>query len=183
VDGGGRSFGRGGRQLWDSGGVRFGFEQRWTASVDAVEAVYLDEAFWSGLTGLTKTSPPEVLEVSRTGGRAVVRLRYRLSVDLPREAARFIDPDDVAWVEHTEWNLAERRADMRFEPVQAAALMKASAISTLSAAGGDTTRQIKGELRVRIPLLGGRVEHAVVDGIGEHLDEEADAVAARLIDA
>ena len=58
--------------------------------------------------------------------------------------------------------------------------MRASATAALAGDGDDTTRQVRGELRVRIPLVGGRVEHVVVEGIGDHLEEEADAVAARL---
>lgn len=166
--------------MWDAGTVRFGFEQRWEAAVDDVLAVYIDPDFWSGLTGLTKTSAPEVHGVDRSGDRVVVRLRYVLCVDLPKEAARFIDPDDVAWVEETTWDLAGRTAQVRFLPEQAAALMKASATADLLSDGGETAREVRGEIKVRIPLLGGRVEHAVVDGIGGHLEEEADAVAERL---
>lgn len=143
-------------------------------------AVYLDADFWSSMEGLTTTSPPTVLGIERRGDTALVRLRYRLSVELPSQAARFIDPDDVAWVEETTWRLTERRASVRFLPEQAAGLLRASADVTLAAAGAETTREIRGDLKVRIPLVGGRVEHAIVDGIGTTLEEEADAVANRL---
>jgi hypothetical protein len=160
--------------------VRFGFEQRWEADSDDVLAVYIDSDFWTSLDGLTKTSVPDVLEVKRTGDTALVRLRYVLTVELPSQAARFIDPDDVAWVEETTWQLTARTASVRFLPEQAAGLMKASASADLLTDGDDTTREVKGELKVRIPLVGGKVEHAIVDGIGGHLEEEADAVAQRL---
>ncbi len=169
-----------GAAVCDAGAMKFGFEQRWTADPGDVLAVYLDDGFWSSLDHLSATSAPEVLEVSRSAARAVVRLRYRLSVTLPAEASRFIDPDDVAWVEETTWDLAARTAAVRFLPDQAASLMKASAEATLFAEGAETLRQVKGDLRVRIPLLGGRVERVVVEGIGDHLEEEADAVAAAL---
>jgi hypothetical protein len=160
--------------------VRFGFEQRWEAAPDDVLAVYIDADFWSGLDNLTTTSSPDVLEVTRSGDRALVRLRYVLTVDLPSQASRFIDPDDVAWVEETTWDLTSRTATVRFLPEQAAGLMRASASAGLLGDGGETTREVKGELKVRIPLVGGKVEHAIVDGIGGHLEEEADAVADRL---
>jgi len=160
--------------------VRFGFEQRWTASADDVLEVYLDAGFWTALDGLSATSAPEVLEVTRHADTALVRLRYQLSVELPAQAARFIDPDDVSWIEETTWDLPARSAQVRFLPDQAASLMKASAGAALVADGADTTRTVRGELKVRIPLVGGRVEHVVVEGIGDHLEEEADAVATRL---
>ncbi len=164
----------------DAGDVKFAFEQRWTAAVDDVVDVYLDEGFWSGLSGLTTTSPPKVLGVERSGDRAVVSLHWVLSVDLPKEAARFIDPDDVAWTEETTWDLAARSATVAFRPDQAAGLLRASATAVLHQDGADAVRTIRGELKVRIPLVGHKVEPVIVDGIGEHLDEEADAVAARL---
>jgi hypothetical protein len=160
--------------------VRFGFEQRWEAAPDDVLAVYIDADFWSGLDTLSTTSAPQVLEVARRGDRALVRLRYVLTVDLPSQAARFIDPDDVAWVEETTWDLPARSARVRFLPEQASSLMKASATTALQADGLETAREVRGELRVRIPLVGGRVEQAIVEGIGGHLEEEADAVADRL---
>lgn len=160
--------------------MRFGFEQRWTASVDDVVDLYTDESFWRGVEGFGRTSAPEVLEVSRNGDRARTRLRWRLAVDLPREASRFIDPNNVAWVEDTRWDMAALTASVTFDPVQASALLRASADVTVTADGDDSVRRITGELKVRIPLLGHRVEQAISDGIGEHLGEEADVVASHL---
>ena len=166
--------------MCDATQVKFGFEQRWNASVDDVIEVYLDESFWTSLADLSTTTPPTVLDISRSGDRAVVRLHWVLSVDLPKEAARFIDPDDVAWVEETRWNLTDRAAEVTFQPDQAAGLLRASAAARLQPVGDDAVRTIKGELKVRIPLLGHKVEPAIVDGVGDHLEEEAGAVAARL---
>jgi hypothetical protein len=164
----------------DAGWVRFGFEQQWDAGVDEVIEIYLDEAFWSGLDALSRTGTPEVLGVARSGDRAVVRLRYSLDVELPGEAARFIDTGEVTWVEETTWDLPLRRATVRFLPAQGGGLLRASASATMEGARDSAIRRVTGELRVRIPLVGGRVERAIVDGIGEHLDAEAAAVAERL---
>jgi hypothetical protein len=161
-------------------GVRFAFEQRWDVTADAVLEVYLDESFWSGLDGLSTTARPEVLGIERRGDRAEVRLHWVLSVDLPREAARFIDPDDVAWTEVTTWDLSTRRASVAFRPDQAAGLLHAGADTVLRADGDASVRSVTGELKVRIPLVGRKVEPVIVEGVGDHLAEEAAAVAARL---
>lgn len=166
--------------MCNAGGVKFGFEQRWNATVDDVVEVYLDPAFWSGLSSLRATKAPMVLDIERGDRRAVVRLRYGLAVDLPREAARFIDPGDVTWVEETTWDLSQRSASVRFLPEQGAGLLRASATASMTAEGADAVRAVRGELKVRIPLVGGKVERAIVEGVGEHLDAEADAVADRL---
>lgn len=160
--------------------MQFGFEQRWSATVDEVVDLYTDESFWRTVDGFGRTSAPEVLEVTRDGDRARTRLRWRLAVDLPREASRFIDPDDVAWVEDTRWDLPARTATVGFEPVQASALLRASAQVRVTAQGDEALRRITGELKVRIPLVGHKVEHAIADGIEEHLSEEAEVVATHL---
>ncbi len=160
--------------------MKFGFEQRWTATVGDVVDLYTDESFWSSVSGFTKTNPPEVLEVTRNGATALTRLRWKLNVDLPSQASRFIDPDNVAWVEETTWDVERATATVAFVPAQGASLMKASAEVAVRAAGDEAIRRVTGELHVRIPLLGSRVEHAVVDGVGDHLTEEADVVAGTL---
>ena len=160
--------------------VKFDFEQRWTAAADDVVEVYLDASFWSGLTGLSATSTPDVLSIDRTADSAVVRLHYVLAVDLPKEAARFIDPDDVAWIEETTWNLKDRSAKVAFLPDQAGKLLKASATAALTQQSDDSVRVIRGEVKVHLPLLGSKVEKVIVEGVHDHLTEEAEAVRARL---
>jgi hypothetical protein len=160
--------------------MKFGFEQRWTTSVARVVDLYTDEEFWSSVSGFSRTTPPEVIEVRRDADTAFTALRWRLNVDLPPQATRFIDPDDVAWVENTSWDLRRATAGVQFVPAQGASLMTASANVAVVADGDEAVRRVTGELRVRIPLLGGRVERAVIDGVEEHLDEEAEVVASAL---
>ena len=61
--------------------------------------------------------------------------------------------------------------------MQAAGLMRAAATIDVSTDGADTVRELRGEFKVRIPLVGGKVEKAVVGDIGTNLEEEADLVA------
>ena len=160
--------------------MKFGFEQRWHCTPSAVADLYLSEDFWNSLDDLTKTSPPEVLEVTRKKKTAITRLRYSLNVDLPSEASRFIDPDDVTWVEQVEWNLKDLSAKVNFFPDQGSALMSASGEAVVFAEEDEAVRQIRGELKVRIPFLGKKVERAIIEGIGDHLEEEAAAAAEHL---
>lgn len=165
--------------MCDAVGMKFGFEQRWTAPVDDIMATYLDESFWTGIEGFSNMAPPELLgiDTDEQAGKALVRLRYKVNAQLPAQAARFIDPDDVAWVQETEWDLAALSAEVRFLPVQAAALMRASATIRVGTDDDETFRELRGEFKVKIPLVGSKVEKAVVGDIGTNLEEEADAVA------
>jgi hypothetical protein len=160
--------------------VKFTEEQKWSATTQDVLEVYLDPSFWTGLTDLSATSSPEVLDIKRDSRTAVVRLHYVLSVELPKEASRFINPNDVAWVEETTWSLSDMSAEVRFLADQASQLMKASASAGLAQQGPDAVRSIRGDVKVHIPLLGSRVEKVIVQGVQDHLKEEAAAVQDRL---
>ncbi|MEX0767229.1 MAG: DUF2505 domain-containing protein [Microthrixaceae bacterium] len=160
--------------------MRFTEEQEWSASAEDVLAVYLSADFWTGLKNLSATSSPEVLDITKNSTTAVVRLHYVLAVDLPKEASRFIDPNDVAWVEETTWSLPAMTAQVRFLADQASGLLKASASADLAQHGPSALRSIRGEVKVHIPLLGGRVEKVIVQGVQDHLREEAVAVQDHL---
>ncbi len=69
--------------MCDATGCASGSINEWQATPDEVVAVYLDEEFWTGLSELSTTAPPTVLDLTRTGDRAVVRLHWVLSVELP----------------------------------------------------------------------------------------------------
>lgn len=157
--------------------MKFGFEQRWRSSVKKVLDLYVDEDFWSSVPPLGKLGKPEVLEVSRDGDSAVTRLRYKLSVDLPKQASHFVDPDNASWVQVTKWDMGDATAEMDFLPDEGAALLKAGASVEVVKDGREVVRTIKGEVRFRVPIVGHRVEGIVVDGIGDYLDDEAEAVA------
>lgn len=166
--------------MCDAEEVRFTFSQDFAAPVDEVLAAFTDSDFWSGIEDLSATSVPQVLDARRRGDRVTIELRYHLVVDLPSEAGRFIDTSNVSWVEVSEWDLRSRTSLTRFLPDQAARLMTASAQSRLVDGAHGAHRDIDGELRVRIPLLGARVERAIVGGIGDHLEEEVTAIGKYL---
>lgn len=157
-------------------GVEFDFVQDFAAAPRDVVDTFVDPDFWGALDGLSATSVPEVLDIRRHGDLVTVELRYRLIVALPREAARFIDTSNVSWVEVSDWNLRTATSQTRFVPDQAGRLLVASAVTSLTPFGDGTRRSISGDLRVRIPLLGSKVERAIIGGVGDHLEEQVPAV-------
>ena len=54
--------------------------------------------------------------------------------------------------------------------------MTASGRTAITAIGDASERTVSGELKVRAPLVGGRVEAAIVEGLEEYLAAEANAV-------
>lgn len=172
----------GGGKVWP---MRFDVQQRFQADPDRVLALYTDADFYPHLAGLPKVSAPEVLERRAEGDRVLLRVRYAFTADLPSAARAMIDPAKLTWVDETWFDLANRTARTTLIPDHYPDKMTCRASATFTAtttrgADGSTIRRIEGDLRVRVLLVGGKVEGAIVSGLREHLTDE-EQVAQRLL--
>jgi hypothetical protein len=163
--------------------VRFTVDQRVPHPPAAVMAAYADPALYAAMVGLARVDRPEVLGVERTGDTALVRVRYRFVADLPGPALAVIDPAKLTWVDETRYDLAAGTSSTRLLPDHYPDRLRAAASSTFApdpAVPGGTIRRVTGELTVKAPLVGGRVDTPNVEGLKEHLVEEARVVADHL---
>ncbi len=155
-------------------------EQRYAAPPDAVVALYASESFYAQLHGLPKISVPEVLSRRAQGNDVELRVRYRFTADLPAAALAVIDPRKLSWVDRTRFDLAARTATTVLEPDHYPDRLRAGAEVVYLPDGDGTLRRLRGSCRVRMPLVGGQVEKALVSGLEEHFADERE-VAARLL--
>lgn len=163
--------------------MRFDVEQRFLASPAQVLAVYTDPAFYADLPDYPKVGRPRLVDREDQGDRIVVRVHYRFTADLPSAALAVIDPDKLTWIEETVYDLVAATSTSTLLPDHYPDRLTAGARTRFLLADGttDTTRRlIEGDLKVRMPLVGGKVEGAIVSGLREHLGDEAVEVNRRL---
>jgi hypothetical protein len=153
--------------------VRFRIDQRIPAPLAAVEAALLDRDFVAATAELPKLGAPEVLDNTRDGDRARQRIRYRFTAQLSGAVTRVVDPGKLTWVDDAGYDLTTHTSRHRILPDNYADRLQASYDVTLEPLGDSTRRLVIGEVTVHVPLVGGRVEHAIVDGLEEHADGEA----------
>jgi hypothetical protein len=154
--------------------MHFATTQRFSVEVDRALDAYLDEGFYATLA-TPKISSPDVLHIERADTTATVRVRYRLTADLPAAATAIIDPTKLTWVEHTEYDLVARTSRSRFEPDNYADRLQATAAATFSADGdGASTRTVEGDVKVKVRFVGGKVEDVICRDLVSHLQLEAD---------
>ena len=164
----------------------FTVEQRFAAPADAVLALYADPDFHASLGAGERIGPPEVVHHERVRDEVRLEVRYRFTADLPAAARRVVEPDKLTWVERTRVDLVAMTARSTLVADHYASLLAAGARTTYrdEAATGERTagsvRRIEGRLSVKVPLVGGKVERAIVDGLREHLALEGRVAAARL---
>jgi Protein of unknown function (DUF2505) len=154
--------------------VDFRIEHTFDADPDVVAGVLLDEDYQASLDGLGPLSERKVLEQSGLkDGQVRRRVRCVLDIDVSGTARKFIGNADPAWIEHAIWNPGERRWDWTIEPLAADDLLKASGRIELGPSEAGTLRTVLGEVKVSVPIVGGKVEGWIVDGLERAYDEEA----------
>ncbi len=167
--------------------MRFSVEHRFAAPIHAVEQSMTDPEFFAQLRDLPGVEAPVLLERRERAGSVELAVRYVFSGDLPSIARRVLGRGEVAWVQRSTVDLERHRTDFTIVPEAHAELLTCTGVYLLRAVPGrpaadlgnggqETARTISGELRVRVPVLGGRAERAIASGLVERLDAEAKAL-------
>lgn len=158
--------------------MRFDVDQTLPAAVADVLDAFTDPGFLASLADLPKVGSPEVLDQRRDGDLVHLQVRYRFRGDLSPAVRRVLDPERLTWVDHRTYDLAAHTATFRIVPDHYGNRLRCEGRERFTAidAGERTRRQVEGDLTVRWPLVGGAVERAIVSGLREHAEEEADLV-------
>jgi len=158
--------------------VEFRLEQVFPGPVEAVEAALTDPSFLERLGQLPKLGRPELLTQREEGPVLVQRTRYRFVGDLSRAVTRVVDPARLTWVEELTLDRSSHRGTFRIQPDHYADRLRcAGTMQLLPESGGSTRRVTRGDLVVRMPLVGHRVERAIVSGMDEHGQAEVQVMA------
>ena len=140
-------------------------------------AAFTDPDLYRTYVGLTKVGAPEVLLHRVEGPTVHLQLRMRFVAPLSAAAQAVIDPARLSWVQDERYDLAARRASVVFRPDHYANRFSCTGGYEFSAEGGGCVRIVEGDLRIRMPLVGGQVDRALVSGLREHVAEEQPLVA------
>jgi hypothetical protein len=160
--------------------MRFRAEQRFSTSVDHLLTLFTDPDFYPTLQGLPSISAPEVVDHSTSGDVVRIDLRLRYTGDLPTGALTVIDPDRLTWVEALAFDLGQRQATTRLLPDHYPDRLSCQGVYQFSGSSSGSSRRLDGDLKVRVPLVAGRVEKALVSGLQEHAAAERDLIERRL---
>lgn len=160
--------------------MEFVVEQVIAAPLDAVEGAFVDPGFLARLAELPSFAGVELLDQEVDGDLVRQRVRYAFVGELSPAVTAVVDPAKLSWVEESVHDRTTHRAACRIVPDHYAQRLECSYTVQLTAKGGATRRTVQGDLRVRVPLLGGRAERAIVGGLRDHAEREAAALAAWL---
>lgn len=157
--------------------MRFEIEQHFDGSLADVETAFVDPGFLESLASLPKLGAPVLLDQHATDATVTQRVAYRFVGDVNAAVRRVVDPARLTWVEESTLDRATHVTTWRIVPDHYANMIRCSGTFTLAADGDRTRRTTEADMRVSVPLVGGRVERAIVSGLREHAGLEESAMA------
>jgi hypothetical protein len=160
--------------------MRFRITQRFAAPLERVEPALVDPGFLDRLAELPKLGRPTLLDQRVDGELVHQRVRYAFAGHLSSAVTAVVDPAKLTWVEDSTLDRRTHRTTFRIVPDHYRDRLTCQGTFTLQPDGEGSRRLADGDLRVRFPLVGGKVERAIVSGLEEHAAIEAEMMAAWL---
>jgi hypothetical protein len=151
-----------------------------SASAAAVCVGMADTEFYATLD-LPDLERPELLVRTETGATTDVHLRFTYTGRLDPIARRIVGHDRVTWVQRLVVDAGARSCALTVAPEIGVVPVSCTGTFRMhDADGGQCLRILDGELRVKVPVIGGRAERSLAPGIMRRLDLEAAALEAYL---
>ena len=126
----------------------------------------------------TSVRAPELLSASTDGGTLRIRVRYAFAGTISGPAAMFVDADKLSWVIETEYDTAAHTGTLLVVPDSYEGMLRCRGTLTLTASDGVTIETVAGTLEVKVPLVSGAAEKAIVGGFTRQFQLESAALSA-----
>jgi hypothetical protein len=160
--------------------VQFEREHEFAATVEQVATLMSDPNFQTMLD-LPDLARPDVVAHEVDGTSHRLTLRYEYIGQLDPIAQKVVAGRKLTWVQDLRIDVATGAGTLGFTADGVGGRADGTASVTITATGdGSCRRRIAGDFRIRIPLVGGKAERAIVPGLERRLDVEATEVAAEL---
>jgi hypothetical protein len=142
-----------------------------------VAHIYTEPRFYERLGNLPKLGRPEVLDRDEDGSEVRLAVRFRFTGQLSPAVTKVVDPAKLSWVEESVHDLSRHTVAFTMKPDNYADRLRFDGSSRFEPDGDQRTRRVaRGDVVVRVPLIGRTVENAIVSGLREHLAAEVAVV-------
>ena len=160
--------------------MRVSLTHRFPCSPEKLWDVFDSDAFeerFGAVAGVTR----EITEDSVVDGVAIRRRKCTMTDPIPGVVARFLGSDRFEWDEEARLDRKRNRLEWVIElPAAIRYRVQAKGTTRVRPDGDGCVRTINGDIVVRVPVIGGRVEAAVAKNVSESY-EKAAAIALDLL--
>ena len=148
--------------------MKFEITQGLAARVTDVDDALVDPTFLVRMADLPKLGSAEVLDQRRDGDVVHQDVRFLFRAELSRAVTRVVDPALMTWIERSVCDLTRHETTCEIIPDHYSGLLTGRYRSVIVEQGSGSQRTISGELKVKMPLVGGKVEGAIIGGLKEN---------------
>ena len=161
--------------------VDFEIAHAFPHDVEEVASAILDEDYQHSLSDVESLKYRELLaQEERNDGTVLRRVRCVLDIQITGMAKTFVGDGEPAWIEEAVWYPDRSQWEWVVQPEMAEQLLDAKGYVSLTGTSGKTERIVHGEVKVGVPLYGGKVEGWIVDGLEHAYAEEAERLRSWL---
>ncbi len=119
-------------------------------------------------------------QLSRDVADGVVTLvqRFHIDIDLPTAVRKLIGSDRLSYDQQSVIDEANNRIQWKVTPPVQQDRVKAEGVVTITPTAEGVTRVIDGDVIVKVPLVGGQIEKAIVNAIEQGYSAAAEVQKA-----
>lgn len=159
--------------------MHFRIEQRFALPLETVETGLHDPRFIEAMAQLPRLGRPQLISSERVPGEVHQQVRYAFAGELSGAVRAVVDPDLLTWVEDSTVDLETHESVFEILPDHYSSLLRCHGTFVLVADGPRScSRVAEGEIKVSVPLVGSKVERAIVSGLDEHAQAEVGLLEA-----
>src|SRR4051812_12855570 len=156
--------------------MRFEVEHAFDADPASLTAVWLDPEFHLALE-LPDVSRPELVADTTEGTEHRLELRYEFVGHVDPIVNKLLAGRPLTWRQTLVFDTATHRGTLTVISEDGSERLKASGNIVLEETSEHGTRRtMRGDLRVRVPVVGGTAERRIVRGLVSRRDVEAEAL-------
>lgn len=122
----------------------------------------------------------ELLSETEEGDVLTRRQQIVMKRDLPKPMLKVLGTDNIGYVLETRVNHAHSRSEWTITPLVLPDRVTGAGTAVVTATTGGCRRIIEGDLTVRVPLLGRKMEERLVSDVSESYDRGAKIIARRI---
>ncbi len=148
--------------------MHFEIVQDLRGTVGAVDAALVDPEFLVRMAELPKLGSAVVLDQRRDGDVMYQDVRFLFQAEMSSAVTRVVDPALMTWIERSVCDLTTHETGCEILPDHYGGLLRGRYRSVVTLARTGCRRTIIGDVKVKMPLVGGKVEGAIVGGLREN---------------
>jgi hypothetical protein len=160
--------------------MRFSLEHRFDAPPDVVAAASNSDDYQALLGDLPNLGERKVKSLETNEDGSIHRVtHYKLGAQLPAPVVAVLG-ESATWDEIADYDPQAKRWTFEIKPHVLGSRIRCGGSYSFEPDGDGTRRTVDVDIKVKVPLVGGRVENEIKKGLVETMEAEADILGRYL---